>query len=315
MTIVILDRPGGQLHPYPKWLADSGEELALFTGRSKGDIFARERFGYSKVYSFADYPTTAAVERGVLGFAERTAISPISAVVAVDAGDLVRAGALRDRLVVPGQTREAATVLKDLVLIRRRLERAGIPAPIGGPVQRVADLYWYAHRWGYPLRIRRRRSPGWPETAVLTNEAAVRAFTREGLAPDLEVIPSLVAERCLEGPRMRVAAIPDDDGSWLLRRSGWLGVAAVPPDAAVPDDLADLVRSALEVLSPSRDALHLVEAVRGATGQWLVESVACGLSDRRSDVLYGTVHGSSVYRVAARVQAGLPNRGVRGMVA
>jgi hypothetical protein len=312
MTIVILERPRGPLYPYPQWLADSGRNLALFTGRPPGELGARDRAGYAHVRSCTGYSTSAEVERGVLELAERTTVT---AIVAIDSTDLVRAAALRGHLGVPGQTRDAALVLQDLVLTRRRLERAGVPAPIAGPVQRVADLYWYAHRWGYPLRVRRRREPGWPETAVLTNEAAVRALTHDGLTAGPGTVPSLVAERYLEGPRVRVAALPDDDGSWLLRRSGWLGVAAVPPDAPLPEDLARVVRAALEVLSPTGDAPHLIEAVRGATGQWLIESVRCGLSDARADVLYGGVHGWSVYRVAARVQAGLPIRGVTGMVA
>lgn len=308
MTIVIMERPRGPLHPYPRWLADSGQSLALVTGRPPGELTARDRAGYAHVHCCDDYPVSAEAERRVLELAERT---PISSIVAIDSTDLVRAAALRDHLGVPGQGRRAALVLQDLVLTRRCLERAGVPAPIAGPVQRVADLYWYAHRWGYPLRVRRRRVPGWPETAVLTNEAAVRAFTHDGLTPYLEQIPSLVVERYLEGPRVRVAAVPDD-GGWLLRRSGWLGVAAVGPDAPLPEELAETALAALRVLSPTADAPHLVEAVRGATGQWLVESVRCGLFHARADVLFGGVQGWSVYRTAVRAQAGLPVSGVAG---
>ncbi|GGO95818.1 hypothetical protein [Wenjunlia tyrosinilytica] len=312
MTTVILDRPSGPLHPYPRWLGDSGGDLALLTGRPPAELGPGDLAGYAEVRSCADYATSTEVERCALDLAHRTRVTSL---VAIDSHDLVRAAALRDHLGIPGQTREQAVVLQDLVLARRALERAGVPAPVAGPVQRVADLYWYAHRWGYPLRVRRRRTPGWAETAVLTNEAAVRALTLDGLSHDPDAVPALIAERYLEGPRHRVAAVPDDDGTWMLRRTGWTGVAAARPDAPLPEDLAALVRAALDVLSPRGNAPHLVEAVRGRGGQWLVESVACGLRDTRADEVFGGVHGWSVYAAAARAQAGLPIRRVTGMVA
>jgi len=218
MTIVILDPDGRP--PYPDWLP--GSDLVLVTGR------AVDATGYREVRHVPDYASSATVERTVIELAARTTVS---ALVATATPDLVRAGALRDHLGIAGQGRDDATVFADPVVQRRLLTEAGVPAIPAGPVLRVADLYWYRDRWGGPLRIRRRKEPGWPTAAILRDDADLRAFTANGLAPSLISVPSLMAEPLLDGERATVddapAALPCVPGQpyrvELVRSgAGWL---------------------------------------------------------------------------------------------
>jgi hypothetical protein len=191
VTIVILD-PDGRA-PYPDWLP--GADLVLVTGSPVEAV----RSGYREVRYVPGYASSATVERTVIELA-----GTITALVATATTDLVRAGALRDHLGIAGQGRDDATVFADPVVQRRLLTEAGVPAIPAGPVLRVADLYWYRDRWGSPLRIRRRKEPGWPTAAILRDEADVRAFTASGLAPSLITVPSLMAEPLLDGERSTV---------------------------------------------------------------------------------------------------------------
>jgi hypothetical protein len=265
MTIVIMDRLPGGPPRYQDWLSDCGTELVLLTAQEPSSVDGR---GFASVTSILDYATSFAVERAVLALAKRTEITGL---VAVAAADLVRAAALRDYLGLPGQRREDALAFVDPLATREHLDRAGVPTVPGGPVSRVSDLYWYAHLWGYPLRIRQRNEPGWPTAAELSSEADIRFYTRSGVSERIELNPSLMAEPCLtDAPRAWIRP-GNNDGE--------------------PDQLSvvDATVRALPVLPGHPYLVALVER----DGGWLVDSVRC---DRLSP---------AEHREAVRAQAGL----------
>ncbi|GAB2846574.1 ATP-grasp domain-containing protein [Lentzea nigeriaca] len=243
MTVVILDGRTGPLAPYHEWL--DGRDLVLFTGRPV------ELGGYTDIRVFFDYATTAAVELAVLDLAART---PVEAIVATSFTDLVRAGALRDHLGLDGQGRDAAIARVDLEDQRVRLCAAGVPTVHSGPVERASDLHWYAHRWGYPLRLRRQRAEGWPVVALLDDERAVTEFSAATFEPDLWRKPGLVAEPVVAGERRRargdlaraaLAALPDDTDGVVETVDGlvdFVGIEADLPSAVRAQAGLEVVR-------------------------------------------------------------------------
>jgi len=274
MTVVVLDGGTGPLPPYPGWLRDAGDAPVLLTGRAPAGVVG----AYAEVRSFPGYATAADVERCVLDLARR---GVVSAIVATATTDLVRAGALRDHLGLPGQGRDGALAFADPVQARRRLLRAAVPAVPVGEVRRVSDLYWYAARWGYPLRIRRRREPPWPTVAVLRDEADVRAFCRGDVFPTPEAVPRLLAEPAPAGERRRVGAGPPD--------------VSGPGGPDTPRRLA--VAAAARAALPGWSGYpYAVDLVRAPGGDWLVDTTGPDLDD------------PTVHRAAVRAQAGLPAR-------
>jgi hypothetical protein len=255
VTILVLDCPGGPPAPYAEWLADADRDVVLFTGRPLVEMARCDTRAYASVHCFEEYETSALVELAAVRLAAATAVS---AVVAAGPSDAIRAGALRELLDVEGQGRDDAIALSDLVALRLRLERAGVPVLAAEPVQRVADLYWHRHRWGAAIGVRRRREPGWPLVTELRDEAAVRAFACGGLSARLESVPSLVAEPCIAVARRELAVAVAEDGSWSL-------------PAGEPQDVA---RAALAALAPLRPGGWRVELVRTSAGGWLVDAVS-----------------------------------------
>jgi hypothetical protein len=175
-AIVILARPGAPAVPYARLLAGLGRDLVLVSGPSSRAADG----GYARHLTVRRY-ASAETESAVLRYAEQ---APVCGLVALDFEDLVRAGALRDHLGLPGMGREDALVLTDPALAAGHLERAGVPCVRRAPVHAPGDLYWLAHRWGYPLRVRSARMPGRPVLGVLHGEADVRRFTRDGAGAD-----------------------------------------------------------------------------------------------------------------------------------
>ncbi|MGW6391720.1 hypothetical protein ACWFR1_14705 [Streptomyces sp. NPDC055103] len=200
MTIVILDPDGRYAADCPGWLADSGRQLHLVTGRPAAHP------GFARVTVVERYDRSAAAELAVLDAATRTVIRRVVALAPVDQ---VRAAGLRRRLGLPGQSRDAALALSDSMAAHALLTRAGIAAAPREEVRRVADLYRWAHQWGYPLAVRPRRGAQRPVIARLADETALRAAVAGGLLPaDPAVVPSLTVEPAVAGQVQRDAYPP-----------------------------------------------------------------------------------------------------------
>ncbi|HKS46135.1 MAG TPA: hypothetical protein VJT49_13675 [Amycolatopsis sp.] len=255
MTVVILHPPGRSLPPYPEWLAGVATDLVLVTGPATA-----AGAGYADVLSIVDYETSARVETAVLDIAERT---DLTAIVAVGVLDQIRAGGLRDHLGLPGPGRDTAIGLVDGVRAAGLLADAGVPSLPRGRVRRAVDLYWYAHRWGCPLRIRSRRVAGWPTVVVLHDRDELRAFTEGGLPANQEVMPSLMAEPVVAGERHRGVFALDGDRARAMDKY---------PDAHTFTELAGGALSAVDAMAGWP---HHVEAVSSDEGEWLVETISC----------------------------------------
>ena len=276
MTLLILDRGQDRLPPYLEWL-DEPDDAVLFTGRSPGEIEGSQVRGYAEVRCFPRYASSGQVELAAVCLARDTTIR---AIVAVAPEDAIRAGALRDHLGLDGQRRQEAIAQQDLVALRARLHEAGIPAVRCGAVQRVCDLYWYGHHWGYPLRVRHRRRLGWPPAARLDSDADVAAFTRGGLTGRLETVPSLLIEPASDS-RERIT---------LSYRAA--GPSPMP--------------SACPAAARSLGGAALARFTRPGDGAWRVQLARCGTGhDWRVDAL-GRAPGDQA--ALARAQAGLGRR-------
>lgn len=223
MSIVVLDPDGRTARDCPAWLADAGRDLTLVTGRVVTAAgFARFPgfAGFAEIRTVRRYARSAAVETAVLEVARGRGVS---AVVALDPVDQIRAGGLRDHLGLPGQSRDAALVLADAVESLAALARAGVPTVRREEVRRPADLYRWAHRWGYPLVVRGRRGAR-AVVADLADEAALRVFIRTVMPGDPNVVASLTVEPRAGGERHHGPGLPVTDAA----------LAALPADPGHP---------------------------------------------------------------------------------
>ncbi|WP_420311174.1 hypothetical protein ACOB87_20690 [Streptomyces sp. YS-B37] len=220
MTVVVLhQRSLGDL-PYGEWLG--GDAIVVDSSTTAADS------------------ASATAELAVLSLASNT---HVTALVALHPDDQIRAGALRDRLGLPGQTRDEAVVGADAIRAADLLGAAGVPVVPRAPAATIPDLYRAAHTWGYPLVVRRRRGPERAVVAGLADETALRAFARGGLAEgDTAATAGLTVEPATTGPRHRGPGNPATDAA----------LAALPAMPGHPFE---------------------VEAVQDALGTWRVDTV------------------------------------------
>ncbi|GAA1902437.1 hypothetical protein GCM10009716_10400 [Streptomyces sodiiphilus] len=269
-AIIILARPGAPAPPYARLLPGPGRELVVVSGPSPATAAApaagavtrrgadgRAHDGHVRRVTVRHYASPE-TESAVLRYAEQ---APVGGLVALDFDDLIRAGALRDHLGLPGMGREAALVYTDPALAAGHLERAGVPCVRRAPVQAPGDLYWLAHRWGYPLRVRSARVPGRPVAGVLHGEADLRRFTRDGAGADPAAF--LVAEAWTAGDHYRACRPPGPDADWH-----W------SPGPA--PGLAEAAKAAAAALPAAPGYSRHLELVRTGGG-WLVDLAGCAV--------------------------------------
>src|SRR5579864_6108043 len=99
MTIAILSRWPMRYWPYHEWLADSPDELHLFTAEAKLDLPEPERTRalarYASVHTYENLERNA---RMLLDIADLARSKPLKALVAQAEWDIGWAGSLRGRL-------------------------------------------------------------------------------------------------------------------------------------------------------------------------------------------------------------------------
>jgi biotin carboxylase len=108
--------------PLPLWLPELNRQAIVLCSEDAAEAYT----SFGEVNGFRDYDHNACVERRALEMSRR---EPVRAVVAISEWDMVRAGMLRDRLGLPGQSGESAGAFRDKVLMKEHVQRAGIPVP------------------------------------------------------------------------------------------------------------------------------------------------------------------------------------------
>jgi len=260
MTMLILD-PRGRLRDNDvRQLRAGGAELIVLTGDAGGH---RTAGGPDELRVVADYRHPGALEYAVLDLA---ATRQISVIVAIDDADQVRAAALRDYLGLLGQDRASALTLQDLSSLRAWLAEAGVPTVPCGTVRSACDVFRHAQRFGYPIRIRERRLPGWPTVAVLRGEADAAAFTAIPAASGAASGTwPYVAEPALDGDHVTVTAEASDRDGWVLA-GGTVDARRLADDALVT--LPTYPESTFTVdVVVTGGGEHFIDSVR-AKGAW-----------------------------------------------
>lgn len=130
--ILVLVPPRQAALPFPRWLADSTDEVVAVTARDTA-VDA----GFSRVCRAADYLDDDAVLAAARGLA---AGRSVRAVVALGEMDLERAARLREGLGLGGLAAGQARAYRDKVVMKRLARAGGLRVPAFTPVTCAADI-------------------------------------------------------------------------------------------------------------------------------------------------------------------------------
>lgn len=152
---------------------------------------AQECTNYRIIEAFDHYEINGSIEVRALELFE---MFKFHTIIATSEYDLIRAGRLRDRLGLKGQSLVSTLAFRDKIVIKQQVQRAGLAVPgfqkIGSPL----DLYDFIRNHGYPVVVKPADGMGSTNTAVLRNENEFMDYLTAGWVPDLEVEKFIAGE-------------------------------------------------------------------------------------------------------------------------
>lgn len=320
MAIAVLSRFSMSYCPYHEWLADSTEELHLFTSAAKLDLPETERdrhlARYASVHRYDNLERNA---RLLLDIADLASRQPLKALVAQAEWDVGWAGALRDRLGIPGQNQASALAYKYKPVMKDHLRAAGLPVTAYRKVESILDVYDHAAQHGYPVVVKPTSAGGAIGVVFLDNREQLDAFAEPGLTPRIETPPDLMVESFVDGRQYIVDGLVLDGRLVFSWPSAYIGapsdfhaggrhLAATMLDADHPlrARLQDLTVRVLQALPSPRTFPFHAEFYHTPDDRLVIGEIGSRTGGARIDDMYQPIFGiASLNRAWARFDAGL----------
>lgn len=317
MTILIFSRSAMSFSPYHDWLADADAALVLLTSADKLDLPAPAQAAaltrYAEVRCYDDYAAGTELERDAMDLGGQ-----VSAVVALSELDLIRVGALREHLGIPGQGRDSAIAFRDKVEMKRVLAAGGVAVTAFAAVSGPVDLYRFVARHGFPVVVKPRHGFGSMGVTVLRDREELDAFAAEPLTPRVESVPDLMVESFVEGEQYHVDGIVLGGELRLAWPSRYLndpaafgsgaGLASVMTDPGDPLTLRllQVLRESLSAMPSPPDFTFHCEVFHTPDDRLLVGEIASRTGGARVNDTVREAFGVNLNRSIVRAQAGLP---------
>ncbi|HGH1672320.1 acetyl-CoA carboxylase biotin carboxylase subunit family protein [Bacillus thuringiensis] len=173
MSIVILNRVSKNKKNYAEWLRDSKEKIYLLNHQEtvssfKDTSLLRKGFNDFSINGLVDYEVVEIHKN-----------DPIKALIALEEGEIIRAGYLRDYLGIQGQKLNSAMHFRDKYLMKTCLKQQGIRVPAFKKINNRVDLFEFINQEGYPVLIKPLSSWSSKGIEVLNNEQDLKKCLRK----------------------------------------------------------------------------------------------------------------------------------------
>jgi hypothetical protein len=171
MAILIINRNRYGKVPYDDLIQPVGDEPVLFITEYLEGFEGK----YEVVEKIDQFRRNGNVELRALELGERY---PIRHIIATSEYDLVRAGRLRERFGIPGQSASSAMAFRDKVLMKD-IAKEVVDVPRYQRIRSVLDIYDFIRSVGYPVIIKPTDGAGSLNTFVIKGrEDLVRYLDR-----------------------------------------------------------------------------------------------------------------------------------------
>ncbi|WP_088321229.1 ATP-grasp domain-containing protein [Bacillus wiedmannii] len=164
MSIVILNRVSKSKKNYAEWLKESKEKVYLLNHQETVETFEDTNLLRK---GFNNFSTNGLVDYEVVEIHRN---DPIKALIALEEGEIIRAGYLREYLNIEGQKLNSAVYFRDKYLMKTCLKKQGVRVPAFKKIDNRVDLFEFINQEGYPVLIKPLSSWSSKGIQVLNNE-------------------------------------------------------------------------------------------------------------------------------------------------
>lgn len=173
MAILLLNRLSRTRLDVSEWFADLDEEIYWFT--SEEAVRDYPEFGVSK--GFGRFAVDARVDvEAVRLFREK----PFRRILALEETEIIRAGRLRSRFGLEGQSYESAIAFRDKVVMKTIAQDGGFEVPPFRKVESGLDLFDFIEEHGLPVIVKPVSGMFSANTVILRKEQDVEQWLEQG---------------------------------------------------------------------------------------------------------------------------------------
>ncbi|HWO95580.1 hypothetical protein P4H70_06635 [Paenibacillus ehimensis] len=174
MAILILNIFPAHMIEFDTWFADLNEDLYMFTD----ERHVKDFHNYSVVKGFEKYSNNDLVEVEALRlFSEK----PFRTIIALAETDILRAGRIRDKLNIPGQSLESSFAFRDKVMMKTIAKTNGIPCAKFSKIDTPLELYDFVEKNGLPIVIKPRDGAGSANVQIISTKEQLDRFYTLGV--------------------------------------------------------------------------------------------------------------------------------------
>lgn len=306
MTTLVIN--GGPSNDYAEMLPELAADMVVFT---QYPLPAPERYAhYEQVASCEAVPYAELA-------ALRMAASPVrpvsfTHVLTDNEYDLERAGRIRDRLGIPGQSEASARAFRDKALMKD-VAAHGVDVPAYARLDTFPDLLEFIAAHGYPVVVKPVSQGGARDITVLRSESDLTRFSSRVWRLDLMVEEFVQGEvyhlDAVIAPGFRfVSAGRYYTGCLEVLSGANNGSVLLHPYEPMAERLSDFLDALLKVLpAPEVGAYHL-EVFHTLDDRLLLCEIASRVGGARIPQLIRRTYGIDLKETWYRLATGLPLR-------
>ncbi|MFD2170757.1 ATP-grasp domain-containing protein [Tumebacillus lipolyticus] len=179
MSILIFNRHAKERKPYSEWLATLPEELFMIGSDKAVEGFEE----FSVRIGVQNFPENELVEEEAL---QLYASRPFHTLIALEESDLIRAGRLRTRLGLRGQSLESAIAFRDKCVMKEHVERSSVKVPAFAAIADTT-LTKFVEKHGLPVVIKPRTGFASSDVHLIRTQEELNDFLSKSHNPNLMV--------------------------------------------------------------------------------------------------------------------------------
>ncbi|MCX5380520.1 acetyl-CoA carboxylase biotin carboxylase subunit family protein [Streptomyces sp. NBC_00091] len=319
MTALVLHRFPLDPFPYDRWLAELDGGVVMIAARDRieggGEQVPDGPGGYRRLEVVDTFDDEELLDRLALELAEE---HQVTHVIAPHEADLFRAARLREKFGLPGQLPEGVLLFRDKVLMKQRLEAAGIEVAPHALPGTADEARAFAARHGLPLVFKARDGFGSVGLRIVTTTDELERHLAEAFAPGAALREDLLLEAYVPGRMCHVDGVvvggrtvmawPSqyqyDLSSFQADPGARVDLTLDPSDPLTPRLLA-LAEEALGALDGPDDYAFHAEVFHTPDDRLVVCEVASRPAGARIREVLTAVFGVHPVELASRAYTGL----------
>lgn len=322
MSILILHRNPLEPFPYDRWLTGYDGDVVVLAARDKIELFGEEvptgNLGYSRLEILDDFGDEDLVLKRALRLATEF---DARYVIAHHEADVDWAAWLRERLELPGPWTADVLPFRDKVLMKERVQQAGVDVAPHTVAHTSEDAQAFAERHGFPLVFKDKSGFNSIGLRILRDRNEWERYVREAYADSPR--EDLLLEAYVPGRICHVDGLVLNGRTVLAWPSQYqyeLASYGTDPGARVdltldPDDpltdrllvLTDRILAALRLPGGRlRDHAFHAEIFHTPDDRLVLCEIASRPGGAKIREVFHTLFGFNLGEVATRAQVGLP---------